>query len=612
MKAIILSTGKIYKMKEIIHSMIHSGYERNDLLTSQGTFSVLGGDIKVFAPNISNHVRLEFFGEELEKIVEIDPQNNKKLSEVVSIEFLPNVLVLDDKTKIKPGEYVVHEDHGIGLFSNIGTKIVEGKPEIYIFINYLNNDVLYLPINLKDKISPYIGIGRKKPKLNKLGSQTWKKTYQKTYENIIKFARELLKIYAERELVKKSPWKIDQRWEKSLKRSFGYVETGDQLTSLNQVFSDLESDKPMDRLIIGDVGFGKTEMAIRAAGQACANGYQVAIIVPTTVLAEQHYFNLRNRFSSLPVKVGHISRLVGEKEKTSIKEDLKNGLVDIVVGTHALLSEGIKFKNLGLLVIDEEQKFGVKDKENLKKLRSDVNVLSMSATPIPRTLFMAISGLRDISQIYTPPEGRREIDTKVAEYDEQLIKKYIERELVRKGQAYYLHNEVATIVGTKNKLTKLLPGLRIEVAHGQMGEGALARVMGDFVEGKIDVMVCSTIIENGIDLANVNTLVVEDADRFGLSQLYQIRGRIGRSPKQSYALFTFPKKTVSNNAFKRLKALVENTELGSGYSIALSDLEIRGGGNVLGKEQHGNMEAIGLVLYSKMLNQAVKQLKNSR
>lgn len=604
MKAIIFKKDHKYSYGDLIKTLFDLGYDRDDSLSKQGTFAVMGGSITLYATNYDSQIRLDFFGDFLDGIVFL--KEKKKIEE---IEILPNILELDGKTKIKPGDYVVHEDHGIGLFSNIGIKMVEGKPEVYIFIQYLNNDVLYLPISLKEKISPYIGVGRKKPKLNKLGSQTWKKTYHKTYENVLKFARELIKIYAEREISKKTPWKIDQKWETQIRETFGYQETPDQIEATKAIYNDLSSGKPMDRLIVGDVGFGKTEVALRTAAQACANGFQVAFVVPTTLLAEQHYATIKKRFANLPVVAGHISRLVPSKDSDEIKKGLAEGNIDIIVGTHALLATNLKIKNFGLLIIDEEQKFGVKQKEHLKNLKKDVNVLSLSATPIPRTLFMSLSGLRDISQIYTPPEGRKEINTKVAEYDDIIIKEYIEREINRGGQVYFLHNEVATIVGKKNKLQKIFPNLNIKVAHGQMGEIALAQTMTEFVEGRIDVLVCSTIIENGIDLPNVNTLIVEDADKFGLSQLYQIRGRIGRSKKQAYALFTYPKKKITSNAYKRLKALLDNVELGAGYSIALSDLEIRGGGNVLGREQHGNMESVGLILYSKMLNIAVGQIR---
>jgi transcription-repair coupling factor (superfamily II helicase) len=367
----------------------------------------------------------------------------------------------------------------------------------------------------------------------------------------------------------------------------------------------------MDRLVCGDVGFGKTEIAIRAMAQAVANGYQAAMLVPTTILTEQHYVTLLKRFEHLPVRINHLSRFVDKSKQNEIIESANKGLVDVLIGTHKLFSQSIKFKNLGLIVIDEEQKFGVKDKERLKKLRANVNVLSLTATPIPRTLFMSLSGIRDISEINDPPRGRQKILTEVSKYDKEKVTEYISREIKRGGQVYYLHNRVETIGAKQNGLQKLFPRLKIEIAHGRMPEKKLADTMMKFADGRIDVLVCSTIVENGLDLPNANTLIVDDADRLGLSQLYQIRGRIGRSMKQSYALFMHNDKQITPNAFKRLKAIAENVELGSGFVIALSDLEIRGGGNILGKEQHGSMETVGLVLYSKLLKKAVQRLKTA-
>lgn len=598
-----INTGLIFKR------LLNYGYDRVEEIIKPGDIAIKGGNISIFSVNFANPARIELFSNTIERIYFFDSENGKKIKEVKEISIEKNILSLKDEAKINPGDYVVHEDHGIGLFSNLGFKKVQGKNELYIFIQYLNNDYLYVPVKLIDKISSYIGVGRVKPRLNRLGSQTWKKSYKKTYDNIIMFARQLIKLYAERTIIFKKPWKIDLGWEKEVEKTFGYKETKDQKEAIVNLYEDLRSKRPVDRLICGDVGFGKTEVAIRAITQACANGYQVAFVTPTTILAEQHYITLKKRFSALPITVGHISRLVNKNDSGKVIEKNKNGQIDVLVGTHALLQERIMFKNLGLLIIDEEQKFGVKDKEKLKDKRHEVSVLSLTATPIPRTLFMALSGLRNISQIYTPPSGRKEIETKVEVFDEKIIQYYIEREMKRGGQIYYLHNEVATIEGKRNKIQKQFPKLNIAVAHGQMSEIVLAKTMSDFVDGKIDILVCSTIIENGIDLSNVNTLIVDHADKFGLSQLYQIRGRVGRSKKKAYALFTYLKKEVTNNAFKRLRALIEYTELGSGYNIAIKDLEIRGGGNILGREQHGNMEAVGLVLYSKMLTKAVEKIK---
>lgn len=610
-RELIIKVGEVHTLNDLVKRIIDFGYERSNAGAVQpGEFNILGGNIIIFPINGVNPINVDFFGNNIEKINFFNVETGKKIGETKEVKVDANLLILPDGTKINIGDFVVHDDHGIGLFVGFVTKKVDNEELRYIQLEYLRGDRLFVPVDLAEKISPYIGIGRRKPKLNRLGSQSWKKTYAKTYENIILLAKELLQIYAQREIVSRLPWKINIDWDKEARHTFGYKETIDQEKAIRETLKDLEKTIPMDRLICGDVGFGKTEVAIRAATQACANGYQVAILVPTTILCEQHYVMLKDRFKDLPVNIDHLSRMVDTKSQKVVVDKVENAKVDILVGTHRLFGKDIKFKNLGLLIVDEEQKFGVKDKEKLKKLKTEVNILTLTATPIPRTLFMGLSGIRDISLIGVAPKGRKDIETKVAKYDESDIKEYIEREIERGGQVYYLHNEVRTIGGTQNKLRKMFPKLNVEVAHGQMNEKTLAGRMALFTSGKIDVLVCSTIVENGLDLPNANTLIVESADKFGLSQLYQIRGRIGRSPKQAYALFTHKEKKITDNAFKRFKAIVENTELGSGYNIALSDLEIRGGGNILGKEQHGSMEAIGLVLYSKMLNKAVEKLKN--
>ena len=604
-----LKVGTKYDIAIVMKNLHDFGYQREANANTAGTFSQSGGNITVFAANHSNPIRLEFFGTEIETISLYNQKDNKITDRLLEIIISPNIIKLDDGAIIKPDDFIVHEDHGIGIFLSMETKQIDGIDQLYYLITYLNNDTLHLPAEFKEKLSPYIGVGRRRPKLSKLGSVTWQKTYKKTYENVILLAKELLNIYAKRELAERKKWILNIEWDKEISLTFGYKETPDQDKAIADILGDIQNNKPIDRLVCGDVGFGKTEVAIRAMCQAAANGYQVAILVPTTILAEQHFITLKKRFVNLPVSIDRLTRFVKPAEQTEIISKINKGSVDITVATHRLFSANIKFKNLGLLVIDEEQKFGVKDKEKLKRLRAGLDVLSLTATPIPRTLFMSLSGIRDISQISSPPMGPKSIETKVAKYDEDLLKEYINREIKRKGQVYYLHNEVATIEGKRRNLEKQFPDLVIRTAHGQMKEETLADRMSQFADGKIDILVCSTIIENGLDLPNVNTLIVDESDKFGLSQLYQIRGRIGRSKNQAHALFTYKNKTITQNAFKRLKAIVENTELGSGYNISLSDLEIRGGGNILGKEQHGNMEAVGLVLYSKLLKRAVEKLR---
>lgn len=609
MKNLKIQLGRYKTLKKLKSELLSLEYEKVSNLEKSGQFSRIGGNVSVYPVNELDPIKIEYFGDEIDNIYSYNLESGKKIVNLKSFDLLQNFIVLLKGEKVIPESFVVHEDHGIGKLSGLMTKKVDGENQIYIVLHYLNEDKLFVPLELIEKISPYIGVGRKSPRLNKLGSEAWKKTYKKTYENIIVLAKELLNIYAKREIASRKPWKISTDWNKEVIKTFGYRDTLDQKKAIEEVFLDLQKNIPMDRLICGDVGFGKTEVAIRGATQAVFNGFQVAILVPTTILAEQHFVTLQKRLEKLPIRVAHISRLVKKHDQEEILKELKSGTIDIVVSTHKIFHQSMNISKLGLLIIDEEQKFGVKDKEKLKKLKTALNVLSLTATPIPRTLFMALSGIRDLSQINIAPAGRKEIATEISKFDIDKVKKYIDREIKRKGQIYYLHNEVSTIGGVKNKLSRIYPNLKIEVAHGQMGETALPKIMSQFAEGKIDILVCSTIIENGLDISNVNTLIVEDSDRFGLSSLYQIRGRIGRSPKQSYALFTYRNKAITDNAHKRLKALLENQELGSGYNIALSDLEIRGGGNILGREQHGNMEAIGLVLYTKLLNQAVMKLK---
>ncbi|MEI6498590.1 MAG: DEAD/DEAH box helicase [bacterium] len=612
MQIIKIDKNNNHTFDEVVKKLVNFNYDKIiQGVLSPGQFSVLGGLIKLYPINEKHAVVLDYFGNKLEKIFSLDDSCEKKIDELVEVNVLPNRLKLIDHTNINPGDYVVHDDHGIGIFSTLMIREISSESILYVVIKYYNEDVLYVPIDQISKISTYIGINTRKPKLNKLGSASWKNTYKRTYENIILVAKELLNIYATRKIVNKKPRNFFGDWNDEIIRTFEFNETADQQSAIESVYTDLASANPMDRLICGDVGFGKTEVAIRATAQTLANGYQVAILVPTTLLTEQHFVNLSERFKNLPVKIERISRFSSLINQSEIFKNLESGAIDVIIGTHKLLSNRVKFKNLGLLVIDEEQKFGVKHKEVIKKIEESIDVLTLSATPIPRTLFMSISGIRDISQIATIPMGRKAIETKIIEHSEQLVEEYIARELARDGQVYYLHNEVSTIGGRKNKLQKMFPNVAIGIAHSQMSEQSLMQTMGEFSAGKIKILVCSTIIENGLDLANANTLIVDNSDKFGLSQLYQIRGRIGRSKVQAHSLFTYPKKTLTENAVKRLRALAKNNELGTGFDIALHDLEIRGGGNILGREQHGNMEAIGLVLYSKMLKKAVENLRKS-
>lgn len=600
---------KKYKLYDLIIQLGESGYQKTDRIFASGEYKQTGDLLSVFPVNGIHPAKISFFGNQVESIIEYQIRSEKSIRKISSVGIDSNILKFKDGSHVKPDDYVVHIDHGVGIFRRIGQKKVNDLHKPYIFIEYLNNDCLYVPLREIDRVSPYIGVGRRRPKLNKLGSATWQKTKKRIFESAIKLARELIEIYAKRELIGRNPYVIDRNMEEMVKKTFPFSETPDQNKALLDIWSDLTGKTPMDRLICGDVGYGKTEVALRAAGMAASNGYQVAFLCPTTILAEQHFANFVQRLRDIPIKVTKLSRFQTKAQQSKVLRDISAGIADIVVGTHRLLSDDVKFKSLDLVIIDEEQRFGVKQKEKFKKLSEKLNVLVLSATPIPRTLFMSLSGIRDISEINSPPKGRKSIETKVSKFDQNDANEFIKRELARNGQVYYLHNRVDTIIPARDKLRKLFIGKKIEIAHGQMSEESLAKTMTDFSLNEIDVLVCSTIIENGLDLPNVNTLIVEEADRFGLSQLYQIRGRIGRSDRQAYSLFTY-KKELTGNAFKRLQSLCENTELGSGFNIAMSDLEIRGGGNILGREQHGNMEAVGLVLYSKLLKQAVDKLKS--
>ncbi len=513
--------------------------------------------------------------------------------------------------ELKMGDYVVHVSHGIGIFAGI-KKITTGLvTKDYIKINYAKTDVLYVPVTQLDLISKYIGSAESGTvKLNKLGSSDWQKTRARVKHAVKNMAKELTSLYAKRMSVEGYAFSPDTELQREFEATFPYAETEDQLRCLKEIKSDMERSVPMDRLLCGDVGFGKTEVALRAAFKCISEGKQCAFLVPTTILALQHYNTTRARFGELPLNVKMLSRFVSPAEQNKIIVGLKNGKVDMVIGTHRIISKDIAFKNLGLVIIDEEQRFGVAQKEKLKQDYPQVDVLTLSATPIPRTLNMAMSGLRDMSSIEEAPSDRLPIQSYVLEYNKGIIVDAINKELRRSGQVYYLHNKVESIYACAAKLKESLPDARIEVAHGQMSEELLSRVWRRLLEHEIDILVCTTIIETGVDAPNVNTLIVEDADRFGLSQLHQLRGRVGRSPRRAYAYFCYKlSKQLSEVAENRLEAIREYTEFGAGFKIAMRDLEIRGAGSILGGEQHGNLEAVGYDMYIKLLNDAINEEK---
>ncbi|MBE9501116.1 MAG: transcription-repair coupling factor, partial [Chloroflexi bacterium] len=513
-------------------------------------------------------------------------------------------------SELAVGDYVVHIEHGIARFAGTTMMSLEEAEREYLILEYAAADRLYVPADQVDRVGRYIGTGAQPPALSRLGTQEWTRAKQRVRRAAGELAKELIDLYAAREVVPGFAFAADTTWQEDLEASFAYLETSDQVQAVVEIKEDMERAKPMDRLVCGDVGYGKTEVALRAAFKAVMDGAQVAVLVPTTVLAQQHFATFKERLSAFPLNVEVLSRFRSEKEQQETIDGLKKGTIDICIGTHRLLQKDVAFKNLGLVIIDEEQRFGVGHKEHLKQMRKEIDVLTLTATPIPRTLHMSLSGVRDMSTMETPPEERLPIKTYVAEYDEGLIRKAVLRELDRNGQVFFVHNRVHSIRRIASHLAELVPEAEIAIAHGQMPEEQLEHVMLDFSQGKIDVLACTTIIESGLDIPNVNTIIINDADRLGLAQLYQLRGRVGRGTNRAYAYFLYTKgKLLTPQAQRRLKTIFQATELGAGFRIAMRDLEIRGAGNILGAAQSGHIGAVGFDLYCRMLSEAVEQLK---
>lgn len=511
------------------------------------------------------------------------------------------------------GDYVVHVSYGIGKYGGIKQLKIEGRPQDFLMINYLDGDILYVPTYQLNMVQKYIGGDNANVKMDKLGGVSWERTKSRIKASVRKIAKELLELYAAREAGRGHAFSPDTPWQYEFESAFPYEETEDQLQAIEDVKADMEKPKPMDRLVCGDVGYGKTEVALRAAFKAVMDNKQVAVLVPTTVLAQQHFNTFTKRFADYPVRIEMLSRFLSQKDQKKVVTDLSLGIVDIVIGTHRLLSNDVKFKDLGLLIIDEEQRFGVVHKEKLKQMRKMVDVLTLTATPIPRTLHMSIMGARDLSVINTPPENRLPIETFVTEYNPKLIRDAILREMDRGGQVFFVHNRVDSIESIAFGLSKLVPEARIAVAHGQMSERQLENVMMDFINYEYDVLVCTTIIESGLDIPNVNTIIINRADALGLAQLYQLRGRVGRDRYKAYGYLFYPEgRSITEESQKRLRVIEEFTDLGSGFQIALRDMEIRGIGNILGAEQHGHISAVGYDMYCKLLEEAVKELKGEK
>lgn len=509
---------------------------------------------------------------------------------------------------LKVGDYVVHRRYGIGIYIGVNTITADGTTRDYLKLKYSGDDILYIPTNSLDEIRKYVGGEELNLKLNKLGSKDWEKTTNKVRNNLRAVAKELIELYARREKSKGYAFSKDTEWQKQFEEAFPYVETDDQLRCIDEVKKDMENEKPMDRLLCGDVGYGKTEVAIRAAFKAVMDHKQVAYLAPTTVLAKQQYETFKERMKDFPIRVDVLNRFRTTKDKNRIIKEMKLGEIDILIGTHRLLGKDVEFSDLGLLIIDEEQRFGVKAKEKIKQYKTNVDVLTMTATPIPRTLHMSIVGVRDMSVIYEPPQNRKPVQTYVLEYDAEVIKEAITKELERNGQVFYLFNNVGEIALKADKISRLVPEAKVGFAHGRMTGEEIEDIMEDFVEGKINVLVCTTILESGIDIPNANTIIMENADRVGLAQLYQLRGRVGRSDRQGYAYITYRKdKMLSEVADKRLKAIKEFTEFGSGFKIAMRDLEIRGAGSLIGEIQHGHLEEVGYDTYCRILNEVLKE-----
>ncbi len=518
-----------------------------------------------------------------------------------------------DFADLKVGDWVVHVDYGIGRFAGLVSRSLNGAEKEFLLVEYNNRDQIYVPIHQADRINRYIGTGGEPPQPSRLSGHEWNQTKQSVREAVIQVARELLDLYAKRQSAVGYAFKPDTAWQQELEASFPYIETDDQMKAILAVKQDMEISKPMDRLLCGDVGYGKTEVALRAAFKAVMDGKQVAVLVPTTVLAQQHYETFRQRLTPYPVSVEMLSRFRTPKEQDEIVLKIMLGQVDIVIGTHRLLTGDVVFKDLGLVIIDEEQRFGVTHKEHFKKLRTEVDVLTLTATPIPRTLYMALTGVRDISTINTPPAERLPIITHIGPYSPPIVRQAVLREIDRGGQVFFVHNRVQTIEAMKAHLEKLVPEARISIAHGQMREDELSSVMTHFTKGEVDVLLCTSIIESGLDIPNANTLIVDRGDAFGLAQLYQLRGRVGRGGQRAFAyFFKHRKKAPTPEGEERLETIAENIQLGAGYSIAMRDLEMRGAGEMLGTRQSGYIASVGFHLYTRMLSQAVRQLRSSQ
>ncbi|MDP2913367.1 MAG: transcription-repair coupling factor [Candidatus Omnitrophota bacterium] len=628
----MFETIKIYLNEEVdadklLRDLVEYGYRACKRISEEGDFARIGDTLTIYPLTFEYPVRVEFLHNRVEKISCIDPITYEGVEEHKSAIILPIKGIakrkiqhrriessesspIDNFVDIDTGDYVVHAEHGIGKYLGVEKIKIDKIYVDHLVLEYAAGDKLYVRFEDLNKLQKYLGFEKKLPKLHKLGAKVWARAKESAKKGVYKIAVELLELQAKRAGGRGFKFSADNEWQRELEKEFPYKETPDQARSTAEVKKDMESPKPMDRLLCGDVGYGKTEVALRAAFKALMDNKQVAILVPTTILAEQHYGTFCARMKKFPVVIEMLSRFRTKQEQDDIIKGIADGAVDVIIGTHRLLSGDIKFKDLGLVIIDEEQRFGVRHKEYLKSLRVSVDILTLTATPIPRTLYLALMGGRDISIINTPPSERLPVETKVTCYDESLIREAIAKEKERGGQVFFVHNRIEGIELIAKSLKKLVPNASIVAAHGRMPEKFLEETMIKFTKGEIDCLVSTTIIESGIDIPNANTIIINRADAFGLSELYQLRGRVGRFTRAAYAYLLIPKHSLlSSESQRRLIAIKKFQELGSGFKLAMEDLQIRGAGNLLGVEQHGYINAVGFDMYCRLLKSAIAGLK---
>ena len=627
-KSLKLYLNQSINLEVFCQNLIDFGYKRQDQVSVEGDFSRRGGIVDLFPISFELPVRIELDNEKIISLKTFNPLNGQALWQHNIVIILPHKKTAHLKTAVfseefplknfldlNIGDLVVHNQHGIGKFLGMQKVKLAGSLKDHLVIEYDRNEKLYVPVDAMHLVQKYIAFHTRKPKLYRLGNKEWQRTKERTRKGIQKLAWDLLSLQAMRLACAGFKFSADTDWQADFEKTFPYIETPDQAKAMVEVKADMESSKPMDRLLCGDVGYGKTEVAMRAAFKAVMDNKQVAYLVPTTILAEQHYKNFTQRLNNFPVNVQMLSRFKTKFQQNEIVKNLAAGSVDIVIGTHRLLSADVIFKDLGLVIVDEEQRFGVKAKEQLKKLKTTTDVLVLTATPIPRTLYMSLMGAKDFSVINTPPQNRLPIKTVVVEYDADLVTQAIKRELARRGQVFFLHNRIQDLEKVRDKIAKNLPVVvRIAIGHGQMPAKELEQIMSDFISGNIDVLISTMIIESGIDIPNANTIIVNNAQSFGLSDLHQLRGRVGRFNRKAYAYFMIPQNLSAGlepDAQKRLQAIEEYSDLGSGFNIAMEDLEIRGAGNLLGQEQHGFIVAVGFDLYCRLLKEAIANFKKA-